>query len=411
MSDRAKKIIFAAAFIVLSIAIGFGLYYFFFRPLVNPPTPVVPGGPVGTLPTAPGGVPGTGVEPTAPGGLQPAGPGTGVPGAPTPGTPVSRTTLLRDGVTQAVAAGANGQGARFYNPEDGRFYRVNADGTITALGDKQFFNVDNVSWGKRDDRAVIEFPDGSNVFYDFDSKRQVTLPKHWEDFSFSPDDERIAAKSIGLDPSNRFLIVSKADGNEAQAIEALGKNADKAVVQWSPNSQVIAFAKTGRPQAEGAEEVYLIGENHENFKSLIVPGRGFLPNWSPAGRQILYSVYHERDELRPSLWISGGVGDDIGENRKGLNLNTWADKCAWRSESELICGVPQTVAVGAGLAPDKYASVPDDVYRVNLATGVSTKINTPDQIHPIRQPVMSADKSKLLFTDAVTGRLYSYDLQ
>jgi len=409
MSDRLKKILFAAVFILLSIGIGVGLYVFFFLPLTSPTTtptgePTVPG----TFPQAGTGSPVTPVTPTTPGTLPGAGIIPSLPGLVTP-TAETQTRLLRDGVTQAVSTSPNG-GQRFYNPEDGRFYRVNADGSITAITEKQFFNVDTVSWASKSDKAILEFPDGRNIFYDFAQNRQVTLPKHWEGFSFSPDDTQIAAKAIGLDPSNRFLFVANADGNEARAIEPLGDNGDKTMVNWSPNTQVIAFAQTGKPQADGAQEIYLVGENHENFKSLIVPGRGFVPNWSPAGQQILYSVYHERDQLKPSLWVSGGSGDQIGEDRRSLNLNTWADKCVWSDESTLYCGVPQTLDPGAGLAPDRFAGTPDDLYRIDLKTGVSLKINTPDQIHPIKQPVLSGDKSHLVFTDAVTGRLYEYAL-
>ena len=268
----------------------------------------------------------------------------------------------------------------------------------------------NVSWGKKDDQAILEFPDGSNVFYNFDTKRQVTLPAHWQDFDFSPDDSQITAESVGLDPSNRFLIVSNPDGNEAKAIETLGNNADKVIPSWSPNNQVVAFSLTGESQSEGAQEVLLIGENKENFKSLIVPGRGFTPNWSPTGKQILYSVYHERTQLEPSLWVSGAMGDSIGDDRRSINLNTWADKCAWKDENQIICGVPQQMSMGAGLARSDYDSVPDDVYLVDLRSGVSTKISTPDQIHSIRNPVLSTDGTKLMFSDSGTGRLYSYDL-
>ncbi|MFH1077769.1 MAG: hypothetical protein V1745_00590 [Patescibacteria group bacterium] len=409
MSDRTKKIIFAIVFAILSIAIGLGLWYFFFRPLIAPTTPTTPGTtPTGELPTAGTGGP-TGGTVTEPGTLTPSGVVTIQPGVPTQVAP-SRVTLIQDSVTQAVTAGSDGDGARFYNPEDGRFYRVNADGTVTALSDKQFLNVKTVDWANRDDQAILEFPDGTNVFYNFDTKRQVALPKHWRDFDFSPDDSQIAALSIGLDPSNRFLLVSNPDGNEAKAIEALGNNADKVLVSWSPNNQVIAFSNTGDAQGDGAQEVLLVGENRENFKSLIVPGRGFLPNWSPTGKQILYSVYHERTNLKPSLWISGGVGDTIGEDRRSINLQTWADKCAWKDETQLICGVPQTLDTGAGLARDDYASVPDDIFLVDLRTGVSTKINSADQVHPIRNPVLNADKTKLMFSDASNGRLYSYDL-
>ncbi|MEK7655562.1 MAG: hypothetical protein AAB386_02705 [Patescibacteria group bacterium] len=412
MTDKTKKILFAIGFGIVSIAIGFGLYYLIFRPLFAPTPTVVEGPPeegtLGALPSAGTGAERVPAEVVQPGELAPgaAVPVTGVPAEAQP----TGVVLLRDTVTQAVSPGADGKGARFYDPNDGRFYRVNADGSITPLGDKAFLSVQNVEWAGRTDSAILEFPDGSNVYYDFNSKRQVTLPKHWEDFSFSPDDTQVVAKSVGLDPSNRFLIVSDPSGNEAKAVEELGRNGHLVTPMWSPNNQVIAFSQTGRAQPEGAQEIYLIGENGENFKSLIVPGRGFQPNWSPTGQNILYSVYHERDNLKPSLWISGGAGDNIGENRRSLNLNTWADKCAWRNDSELICGVPQSLDTGAGLAPQRSAGVPDDVYSVNLKTGVSTKINTPEQIHPIRQPVLSKDKKQLIFTDAATGQLLRYDL-
>jgi Tol biopolymer transport system component len=256
----------------------------------------------------------------------------------------------------------------------------------------------------------LEFPDGRNIYYNFTEGRQVTMPQHWQDFSFSPDDSQITGKAIGLDPSNRFLFVANADGNEARAVEALGQNASKAIVSWSPNNQVVAFSMTGNPQPEGAQEILLVGENHENFKSLIVPGRGFMPNWSPTGNNILYSVYHERDGLRPSLWVSGGSADTIGENRRNLNLNTWANKCTWQDENTLYCGVPQSLDEGAGLNEDLSSNVPDDLYRVDLRTGVSVKVNTPDQTHSIRQPVLSADHTSLIFTDALDGHLYKYVL-
>lgn len=409
MTDKTKKILFAIFFVIFSLAIGFGLYYLFYKPLVAPAPVVVPEvGLPGVLPLAPVARERLLVEELPPGVLLPAAP---IPVAPTPKVPVIPTVyLLNDSVSRELVLAADGQGARFYSPEDGRFYRVNPDGSVTTLSDKQFLNVENISWAKKNDEAILEFPDGSNVLYNFTTARQITLPKHWQDFDFSPDDSNIVAKSIGLDPSNRYLIVSAPNGNEAKAIEPLGQNAELAISKWSPNNQVIAFAKTGKPQPEGAEEIYLIGENRDNFKSLIVPGRGFEPNWSPTGKQILYSVYHERDDLRPSLWVSGGVGDSIGENRRGLNLKTWASKCVWKNENELYCGVPQSLEAGAGLAPDQFFDGPDDLYHVDLRTGVSVKIGTPEQSRPIRNPVLSADRSQLLFIDARTGRVYSYVL-
>ena len=175
MSDRTKKILFAVVFALLSVAIGFGLWYFFFRPLVTPQTPTTAVPPSGTLPTSGAGAATSVTGVTTPGQLTPGAPVPIVPGAPTEVAPVSHVTLLQDTVTQDVVPSKTGDGARFYNPEDGRFYRVNADGSVTPLSEKQFLNVSNVSWGKKDDQAILEFPDGSNVFYNFDTKRQVTL--------------------------------------------------------------------------------------------------------------------------------------------------------------------------------------------------------------------------------------------
>lgn len=409
MTLRVKRILFAVAFVAASVGIGVALWYAFFRPIIAPPEEAPAPGAPGELPTAAPGAPSIPTaEPVPPGALAPA---PTVPGA-APGAPVapSRVTLIQDTVTQAVAPSTDGQGARFYNPEDGRFYRMLADGSVTRLGDKQFFNVERVSWGNASDKAVLEFPDFRNVLYDFDTQRQTTLPSHWEDFGFSPDDQSIVSKSVGLDERSRFLVVSNPDGGEARAVESIGANQDRVFPTWSPNNQIIAYALTGSPQPGGAEEVLFVGENHEKFKSLIAPGRGFLPNWSPTGKQILFSVYHERNDLKPEIWVAGGVGEEIGENRISLRLNTWADKCAWESETAIICGVPQTLDFGAGLAPQNYRATPDDVYRIDLTNGIATKINTPEQILPIRQPVLSADKTKLMFTHAVNGRLYEYQL-
>lgn len=410
MSDRWKKILFAVGFVIVSAGMGYVVYTILFRPpgqqIVEQPTPT----PTGQLPEAgPGGAP-TVVTPGGIGELPPSG---GVTPTPTEieQLATTRTHTLREGVTQSVTASPDGSGARFYNPEDGRFYRVSSDGTIRSLGDKQFFNVSDVSWANTKDEVVLEFPDGRKVFYDFEDKQQVNLPNHWEDFAFAPTDDRMAAKSIGLDPDNRFLIVTNPDGTEAKAIEPLGDNADKMIVDWSPTGQIVGYSFTGDPQSGNNQQILFVGQNHENFKSIIAPGQGFVPNWSPSGKQILYSVWAPENGNKPSLWVSSGDTATMGANRKSLNLSTWADKCVWANETELFCAVPQDLPDNAGLLRSQFATLSDDVYHIDLAVGSAIKINTPDQNYPVRQPVVNKDMSKFIFTDAATGRLYSYDIK
>lgn len=408
MTERAKKIVFAVFFVAFSVGMGYGLYVLFFRaraPQVAPPT----GAEItGKLPSAGAGVPQPTPTPEA-GGLPQA---EGVaPEAVAPQAP-SNVRLLRDSVTQAVVPSADGSGARFYNPEDGRFYRVNADGSITLLGEKQFFNVEKVGWGNKNDEAILEFPDGSNVFYDFAEKRQVVLPKHWEEFEFAPDDNRVASKSVGLDPENRFLIVSNPDGTEARAIEQLGTDPDQTRVSWSPSGQIVAYHFTGE-SVGGNElrEILLVGQNHERFGTIVAPGEDFLPNWSPSGKQIMFSVWNASSFNKPNLWVTSADTSALGRNRRNLNIQTWADKCVWTSDAELLCGVPQGLPDNAGLQRSGFSTLPDDLYRINLTTGASTKISTPGQNYPISNPVLNRDKTKLIFSDAETGKLYSYDLK
>ncbi|MFH1621129.1 MAG: hypothetical protein ABIB04_03520 [Patescibacteria group bacterium] len=412
MLERTKKIIFAVFFVIFSIGMGYGLYWMFFvgKPTLAPqPTPEEL---AGQLPAAGVGVPVVAVTPTAPG-VLPSGefiPPTPITGPTQPAAEV-KTRLLYDGITQAVTESPTGDGARYYNPEDGRFYKITDDGSISLLSLKQFFNVDKVSWGNQEDQAILEFPDGSNVYYDFNAKRQVTLPAHWEEFDFAANDSRVAAKSMGVDVNNRWLMISNPDGTEAKALEALGNNASKAHVSWDPQGDIVAYAETGQLRGNNEQEILFVGKNHENFKGLIAPGQDFLPNWSPTGKQLLFSVWHPDSRNRPVLWITSGETADIGANRRNLQINTWADKCVWASDSLLYCGVPQNLPDNAGIKRDDFANLPDDVYRVNLDTGISQKINTPDQNYTIRQPVLNRDKTKLIFSDANSGKLYSYDVK
>lgn len=412
MTDRAKKILFAVFFVAASAGMGYGIYWMLFRTQATPPPPTTPPGLEGQFPQAGAGTGTAGVIPTTPGELPPS---AGVPVAPGggaggPSLP-SGTTLLRDSVTQAIVPATDGNGARFYNPDDGRFYRVSADGTVTVLGDKQFFNVNDVSWANQQDEAILQFPDGSNVFYDFQTQRQVTLPKHWDAFGFSPNDDKVAAKSIGNDPDNRYLIVTNPDGSEARAIETLGDNADSAFVSWSPTGQIVGYSTTGDPQSGNQQQILFIGQNRENFKSITAPGQGFVPNWSPTGKQILFSVYDPATDNKPLLYVASGDTNTMGARRKSLGLNTWADKCVWSGDSELFCAVPQDLPANAGVLRSQFATLPDDVYRIDLAIGSAVKINAPDQNYSVRQPVVNKDKTKFIFSDAVSGKLYSYDLQ
>ncbi len=408
---QLKKVLLFIGFLAISVGIGFGLYYMFFRgfqPAEVTPTGnenVNAGGGVG-LPTAGQGAPVPSGGVNAPTVLPPS----QVPiVSPTANGGLTAVTPVVAAPTEGASISANGN-LNYYNRADGKFYRVTNDGTVSALSNNVFYDVSNAKFDPKGDKAVIEYPDGSNVVYDFTTNRQVTLPKHWEDFDFSPSGQQIVAKSVGTDPDARFLVTVNPDGSGAHPFQELGENQDKVQVAWSPNNDILATATTGRTLDVDRQEVYLLGQYGQNFKSMVVEGLGFQPKWAPSGQQMLYSVSGHANDWKPGLWVVDAQGDDIGRNRRNLNVNTWANKCTFADDSTMYCGVPNDLPRGAGLQPDIADGTPDTIYKISLTTGLQTKVAVPEGTHTVDTMMLSPDKKTLYFTDKGTGVLNKISL-
>lgn len=301
-------------------------------------------------------------------------------------------------------------GLKFYNKQDGKFYKVGANGLISPLGDQVFYNVSKVSWAPNGNDAIIEYPDGANTYYNFDSKKQITLPTHWEDFSFSADGSEIAAKSIGLDPSNRWLITSDTKGQNVKLIESMGNNADKVIVDWSPNRQILALSATGDALGADQQQILPIGLNQENYKGLVVQGRGLETEWSPDGSKLLHSVYSNASDYKPELWIVDATPDTMGNNRKPLGINTWASKCTVVDNRFVYCGVPTSMETGTGFTPQISDVIADDIYKIDMQTGVKTVIPT-DGFHTVDSMYTSTDGTKLYFTDKNNNGIFEIPIK
>ncbi len=390
-----KKIALIILFIAVTLGAGYLLYRIFFAPPAAPPAPeAVPGVPVTGLPTAvTGRPPFPGAPPSAPVGLPPA-----LAVSPVAVGGFTETVPVIEQATLSPVMASSGA-LSFYNRDTGKFSRRMPDGTIRELSDKTFPSARKVVWDPQSDKAVIEFPDDSKVIYDFNAQKQITLPKHWEDFSFSGDGKKLAAKSMSVDEKNRWLITVNADGSDAKLIEPLGRNADKVIVSVSPDNGVIAFAQSGDPAGFDTREVYLIGQNEENFKSLRVEGFGFKPLWAPGGQNIIYSAAAAGDDYRPSIWFVNAKGQSIGQNRTNLEINTWADKCTFADETTVYCAVPDSLPRGAGLQRDVAANVPDSIVKIDLKTGSKTTIGRPAQDTSVSTLTVTPDGGKLFFSD------------
>lgn len=426
----SKRILFIILFLLAVAALGVLLYFVFLKPPKIVPSEVKPSEietPSAKLPTAQEAWETMTIEERAKTGLPlyawpEEKPVAVTPPAVTPIAPEISDIALggktwinpvsSDAVQDAVLA-VDGQNSYYYNKADGKFYQIDKNGQKQLLSDQTFYNVNKIDWSPIKDKAILEYPDGFKVMYDFQKQKQYTLPKNWQDFSWEPNGQQIAFKSTSKYPENNWLAVARPDGSEAQPIEHMGENADKVTVSWSPNNQVIAFSATGQPQGAFQQEILLIGQHDENFKSLVVDGRGFEPQWSPQGDKIAYSAYNVDSGYRPILYIVNAQGDEIGTGHFNTGLNTWAHKCTFNSGgSSLYCAVPRDLPEGAGMISGLTSNLQDDFYRIDMRTGeVSFLAEGAMGGQDVEKMYLSSDESLLYFVDKYTGRLRSIRLK
>ncbi|HLC99373.1 MAG TPA: hypothetical protein VJC11_00230, partial [Patescibacteria group bacterium] len=399
-------------FIVLVAALGFLIYFFFFASTGPTGNENVNGGDGGQFPSAGGnrnisitndgtGLPNVnGVNRNGNENVN-AGEVGNINAAVTPQVPsaVSASPALGGGVSN------DGKGFAYYDKKTGKFYQTSEDGRRRTLSEQEFPDASNVVISPDANKAIVQFPDGSNIAYDFTKQQQYTLPKEGKDFAFNSGSDQLAYKFIAPDPENRYLVASGLDGSNFKLIEPLGSEDRDVQVTWSPTGQVAALFRKGVDADR--QEVFFIGTQGENFKSMLVPGRDFKGEWSPQGDRLLYSVYTPDADFKPTLWIAEAQGDRIGLNRKEIGLETWVDKCTFdKAGVTAYCAVPQNLPRGAGLVRELADNIPDTMYKVDLRTGAKSPILNILGRFTAESVFLSDDGTTLFYTDKQTGFVY-----
>jgi len=406
-----KKILLIILFLALCFGLGFGIYYLFFY---SPePRPGEPGfiGQGGNLPSA------DNAQNNLTGGDTGVG---GVGGGQTTGrAPVGNAGLKGQAVALPITVdkvvspilSASGQGIIFYNPLNNKFYNINDKGEKVAISDKEFYQVQNVYWSNDKTKAIIEYPDGNKILYDFIKNKQLTLQKEITEPEFN-NLGQVAYKHITSETDNNWLAVSDPNGSGTTLIEELGDNAGEVQVAWSPTGEVVALF--GKPIGSDQTEVYFIGLKGENFKSLIVDGSNFKGLWSPSGARLLYQAVSGQNNYNPSLWIADAEGDTIGNHKFSLGLSTWVDKCVFQSEKIVYCAVPRELREGAGLYPELITDTEDLIYRIDLSTGlkelVAEPIDETGKKFNIEKLYLSESGNYLFFWNKNDGKVYKMQL-
>jgi len=408
-----KKILILVGFIAVVAVIAFGLYYFFFKSAITPSRPAYiqegEGLKPGELPQVinANARPEANVNVNA--GLPAVGQIAAKPSSVARGG-LTQTNRLTDGPVKGAIVAPDGS-LIYYDEATGKFYRRLKNGALVELSGKIFHNVENITWAKGANQAILEYPDGSNIMYNFDENKQYTLPKEMQDFSFSDTGGSIAAEIIGPNEENNWLVTANPNGTGIKFVEQIGDKMDDVLVDWSPNSQVVAAYRESYDA--NRQEVILIGQNHENFKSFIPQGRGFESQWTPEGDKLLYSVYNSDENFRPKLWLANAGANNFGYNNISLNLNTWAHKCTVNQNSTAAyCAVPEELPLGSAWYPELADGIRDDFYYIDLATGRYTLLAIPsgDLTHSASQVYLAPDEDELYFVDQTDNNVYSIDL-
>ncbi len=313
------------------------------------------------------------------------------------------TKVTKD-IVKAPIIDNTGDGVIYYNNQDGKFYEIYKNGVTKILSDQTFYSAQDISWSDDKNKAIIEYPDGSNIIYDFSTEKQTTLPANWGDFNFASDNKKIVTKSLDNNQNNNHLIIANTVTGNAKIIEELGDKASSFQINISPTNQIVAFFTKNIDLHH--QEIFPIGQNDEKFSSFVVDGQGFQGKWSPSGEQILYSVYNIREDYKPNLWITS----KFGSAKRRILINTWAEKCVFYSNSVIYCGVPQKLEKMMGLSPNYAIDVPDDIYRIDLSINSTEKIPLPEIDHNIENLMVTNNEQELYFTDRRTGRLYKINL-
>jgi hypothetical protein len=269
LDDNYKKVILTLLFSACVASLAYAIYFVFFKPrqIIEPATPVA-------LPNLDLPIPDIRDV------LQNRGiPTEGTATSPVGTLPLSELkpdTIAKGGRTLAVPRvytntrdadiGADGT-INYYNASDGKYYSLDDMGNRHPLSDETFKDVQKTTWSPQGTSAILEFPDGSNIYYDFAQKKQHTLPKEAIGFEFSHPGSQIGYKYITENTDENWLVVSSPNGDNATAVEHIGDaNPADVLVNWSPDNTKVAFYRSSSDI--DAEEVFPIGQYQENFKKI-----------------------------------------------------------------------------------------------------------------------------------------------
>ncbi|NIS81231.1 MAG: DUF5050 domain-containing protein [Anaerolineales bacterium] len=253
-------------------------------------------------------------------------------------TPVSSlvptSTPLPEGAVPTPLGGGSGQiafisyrGIREADTTD--IYLMNTDGSGLTLLTDVSGHIENFTWSPDGERIAFDsYKDGDTDIYviNVDGSGLLRLtndPAHDTDPAWSPDGSRI------LFVSNRegtnAIYTMNVDGSQTQRL------ADGWTPSWSPDGSKVLFSRT----FDGIYVMNADGTNEKRLTDSSEHGWDWYPLWSPDGTRILFASNRQNpgDALTDMVYVMNSDGTGMGQlTFSGWGMPPWA----WSPDGMLI---------------------------------------------------------------------------
>lgn len=255
---------------------------------------------------------------------------------------------------------------RFVERETGRISDLSlTSGLVRRISNTTIPRVHEAFWGQNASFVALRYLAEDNETIE---TFVAPLPTSWEPESadlegvFFPQNIR----SLAINPSGDevFYLIQTLD----QAIGRLTtpSHSEQRAVFVSPLREWLAswdgdrIMLTNKPSASAVGVAQWLGDNGSTAR--VVSGAGLTTRANPSGSRVLYAVSNA-GSLRTSVLTTST------QTLFELPLQTLPEKCAWLSDEELVCAVPNAITSGL---PDLWyqgkTSFTDTLWRINVTT-------------------------------------------
>lgn len=389
---RLKKIIYTLIVVALLGAAGFYLYrYLFPAPTIRTPETRVTGR---GLPIGTGGEGGGGEEvPVTPAGEQQ-----------TIAEQEQRLIRITDFPVMGAAINRAQKKIVFYQKDGGDLFSSDFEGkekekisSITIIG------LTEVQWDRAGDRAAVFYLDNETLkgFLYAGTSSVIALPPDIRGFSWSPDGKSLAYL-LRKDDKLNLTVADAALRNPRTVFTTPILDAQ---ISW-PVKDAISFLTAPSGLAEGF--LFSYSRSSGAFNKILGPFFGLTAQWSPDGTRILTSSTNESGgNLQLAVREAGGKAIFT------VSLSTLPEKCAWASNTEIICASPRIPPQGI-VWPDEYyrgeLNTQDRILSLDLKTKEAREILNEGNFD-VSNISISEDRSYLVFVNRNDGTLWSLKLK